>query len=405
MKRLLIICSCLFALGAEAQNSWEKKEAFGNDKRSRGIAFSIGNRGYYGMGEDTADIVRNDLWEYDPGTDSWMQRATLPAAGRRDAVGIAIGNKGYVGTGIDAAESMFGNNLNDWWEYNPAANTWTQKATYPGSASYNGIYFGCGFVVNGMGYIVGGKQSNSQYVAGLWQYNPATNSWLQRATFPGGTRYSMSAFTINGKAYAGLGTDENILQTDWWQYDPVTNVWLQKNNFPGTGRFAAAGFAIAQYGYVVGGSDGGYKDELWQYDAAADTWWPKAPFGGGERRSLGVFVIANAAYACCGSGFTGKRRDVWQYEQFLTDVAEGNGIAFNIFPNPSSDLINVMIRETFNPDETQLEIFSATGQIVYSSGKLNRNNTAIDLSDFAQGCYLIRVVCGNTSTTQTFIKH
>lgn len=405
MRFPLLILIVLLCIEADAQNSWEKKEAFGNDKRSRGIAFSIGNRGYFGMGEDTADMVRNDLWEYDPGTDSWMQRASLPAPGRRDAVGIAIGNKGYVGTGIDAAESAFGNNLNDWWEYNPVTNTWTQKATYPGSASWNGIYFGCGFTVNGMGYIVGGKQGNSQYVSALWQYNPTTNSWLQRATFPGGTRYSMSAFTINGIAYAGLGTDENILQNDWWQYNPATNVWTQKNNFPGTGRFAAAGFAIGQYGYVVGGSDGGYKDELWQYDAAADNWWPKAPYGGGERRSLGVFVIANAAYACCGSGFTGKRRDVWQYEQFLTDIENQELSVFKLYPNPATDVLNLSVDAKFSSQSITVKVFSAYGNIVHESTDSGIRNIAIRTEGYEAGCYFVQITVDGIVATHSFVKH
>ena len=403
MRTLLFSIAILFVTNINAQNSWEKKEAFGSDKRSRGIAFAIGNRGYYGMGEDTADMVRNDLWEYDPGTDSWMQRATLPAPARRDAVGIAIGNKGYVGTGIDAAESLFGNNLNDWWEYNPATNTWTQKATYPGSSSWGGIYFGCGFTANGMGYIVGGKQGNSQYVAGLWQYNPTTNSWLQKATFPGGTRYAMSAFTINGKVYAGCGTDENILQNDWWEYNPATDQWIQKNNFPGTGRFAAAGFAIGQYGYLLGGSDGGYKDELWQYDVTSDSWYPKAPYGGGERRSLGVFVIANAAYGCCGSGFSGKRRDVWQYEQFLTDIESHGMNNFTVFPNPASDRITINGANFFG--EVSVEIISAFGEIVHKENYNALQNTTIDIVDLSAGYYVIRTTSNGVSYNTSFVKH
>jgi N-acetylneuraminic acid mutarotase len=355
------------------------------------------------IAEDTADMVRNDLWEYDPGTDSWMQRATLPAPGRRDAVGIAIGNKGYVGTGIDAAESLFGNNLNDWWEYNPATNQWTQKATYPGSSSWGGIYFGCGFTVNGLGYIVGGKQGNSQYVAGLWEYNPATNSWLQRATFPGGTRYAMSAFSINGRAYAGCGTDENILQNDWWEYNPVSNQWTQKNNFPGTGRFAAAGFAIGQFGYLLGGSDGGYKDELWQYDVPSDSWYPKAPYGGGERRSLGVFVIANAAYGCCGSGLSGKRRDVWQYEQFLTDIETQSVHAFTVFPNPASDRIT--INGASFTGNVSVDIISALGEIVRTEVYNVAQNTAIDVEDLAAGYYIIRMTSNGVAANASFIKH
>lgn len=403
---IVVLCLFLFS-GLSSQNTWEKKESFGNDKRSRCVSFSIGNRGYFGCGEDTADMVRNDLWEYDPGTDSWMQRASLPGPARRDAVGIAIGNNGYVGTGIDAAESAFGNNLNDWWEYNPATNTWLQRANYPGSTSFNGIYFGCGFTIGAMGYVVGGKQSNSNYSSALWQYNPATNVWTQKTSFAGGTRYAMSAFVINGIAYAGLGTDEDVLQTSWWSYNPTTNAWTQKGNFPGTGRFAAAGFSIGPKGYVVGGADGGYKDELWQYDPVSDTWWTKAPFGGGERRSLGVFVIANAAYAGCGSGFTGKRRDFWQYEQFVTDVNETSGWECGLYPNPCGDMLSVNPPQSTGvfPGSCSLSVFTIDGKNVVSEDVSNRTTAILNTSALSAGVYFVVVTAGEWRSQTKFIKH
>jgi N-acetylneuraminic acid mutarotase len=77
MKKLLLILLVAAPIVFSAQNTWEKKAAFGNDKRARGVGFSIGSRGYIGLGEDTADMVRNDWWEYDPGTDSRRQAAVV----------------------------------------------------------------------------------------------------------------------------------------------------------------------------------------------------------------------------------------------------------------------------------------------------------------------------------------
>ncbi len=406
MRKVFFILLLVAPFVISAQNTWEKKAAFGNDKRSRTVSFSIGNRGYVGCGEDTADFVRNDFWEYDPGTDTWMQKASLPGVGRRDAVGFAIGTKGYVGTGIDAAESAFGYNLNDWWEFNPVTNTWTARATFPGGAAYGGIYFGTGFTVNGMGYIVGGKLGNSQYTPQLWQFNPTTNTWLQRANFTGGSRYSMSAFSINGKGYAGLGTDEDFLMNDWWEYNPTSNTWLQKSGFPGTGRFAARGFAIGSKGYIVGGADGGYKDELWQYDAISDTWWVKAPFDGGERRSVAVFVIANAAYAGTGSGFTGKRRDFWQYEQHLTGVEEQEYTSPGIYPNPVAEYFTVKVPEGFTvfPENTLLSIFSSDGKIILQQEVQGESQLCVNASAFANGVYILQLSGENWHSQSTFTK-
>lgn len=406
MRKLVLLLLLIAPTIAFAQNTWEKKSAFGGEKRSRCVAFSIGNRGYMGLGEDTADFERNDFWEYDPGTDSWTQKASLPAVGRRDAVGFAIGNKGYVGTGIDAPESWIGNNLNDWWEYNPVTNTWLARATYPGSPSYGGVYFACGFVANGYGYVLGGKQASSNYTNNLYRFDPVLNSWTQMTQFPGGTRYAMSAFVVNGKAYAGLGTDENILQTDWWEYNPTGNNWTPKSAFPGTGRFAASGFAIGSKGYILAGTDGGYKDELWQYDAVSDSWWVKAPYGGGERRSMGVFVIGSAAYAGTGKGFSGSRRDFWQYEQYITDVNETVSVQISMYPNPVKEqlVIGTPAGEEVFPENSLLSIISTDGKIVLQKNISREAVVRIDAGLFASGSYIVQVVNNDWQSQSTFIK-
>lgn len=404
--RKLILFTLLFApVVYFAQNSWEKKAAFGGDKRSRGVGFSIGSRGYIGLGEDTANIERIDFWEYDPGTDTWMQKSNFPGVGRRDAVGFAIGAKGYVGTGIDAPDSWTGNQLSDWYEYNPVTNAWTTKASCPSGQSWGGIYFATGFVVNGMGYVLGGKLSASYYSNELWQYNPTNNIWTQKAGFPPQGRYSMSAFSINGKAYAGLGTDENILQNDWWEYNPSSNSWTQKASLPGTGRFAALGFAIGTKGYVVCGSDGGYKDELWQYDVASDSWWVKASFDS-PRRSVAGFVISNAAYVGTGSGFSGSRRDFWQYQQYITGEEEIDAEGPKIYPNPVESDLTIVAPSSINvfPENALMTIIAADGKIISQQDVSSQSEIHLDAASFAAGNYIVQVSSDNWHSQTTFIK-
>lgn len=406
MRKVILILFLTVPFLSYAQNTWEKKSAFGGEKRSRCIGFSIGNRGYMGLGEDTADIEKNDFWEYDPGTDTWMQKANFPGVGRRDAVGFAIGNKGYAGTGIDAPDSWVGNNLSDWYEYDPTTNVWTLKAPCPSGQMYGGIYFATGFVANGRGFVLGGKLSASNYSNQLWEYNPTNNTWIQRAAFPGGTRYAMSSFVVSNLAYAGLGTDENILQTDWYQYNPTTMTWSPRAAFPGSGRFAAMGFAIGAKGYIIGGSDGGYKDELWQYDVASNSWWVKAPYGGGERRSPAGFVIANAAYVGTGKGFSGSRRDFWQYEQFITDIEEERELKISLYPNPATSQISIDCPDgavSFS-ENTLITVISADGRIVYQEYTLFNNRIVIDVALFAPGNYIVQVINDQWRSQSTFIK-
>jgi hypothetical protein len=43
---------------------------------------------------------------------------------------------------------------------------------------------------------------------------------------------------------------------DFWEYDPATNTWTQKADFGGTARYSAVGFSIADKGYLGTGTDG-----------------------------------------------------------------------------------------------------------------------------------------------------
>ena len=163
----LLIFGTSFSYGQ--QNVWTKKSSFGGLKRTRGVAFAVGDYGYAGMGEDTSEITNNDLWRYDPEFDVWSQMMSLPGSTRRNASAITIGNKGYVGMGADSSVATAGTILSDWWEYDPDLNNWTQKSDYPGGfdidndTGIGGIYFASSFSIGDKGYICGGKMGSDFY--------------------------------------------------------------------------------------------------------------------------------------------------------------------------------------------------------------------------------------------------
>jgi N-acetylneuraminic acid mutarotase len=84
------------------------------------------------------------------------QVADFPGSARETAIGFSIGNKGYVGLGTDATYS---DKNKDFWQYDPSTNTWIKKADYPGT----GIYGATGFSVNDKGYVgLGGSAEYGQ---------------------------------------------------------------------------------------------------------------------------------------------------------------------------------------------------------------------------------------------------
>ena len=106
----------------------------------------------------------------------WTQKATIPEAQARYAsTGFSIGNKGYVGTGYNSNNVR----LSDWWEYNQATNTWTQKASITTAR-----FSAASFVANGKGYVcLGGGPSG--FLTDLQEFDPVANTWTFKAGFPG----------------------------------------------------------------------------------------------------------------------------------------------------------------------------------------------------------------------------
>jgi N-acetylneuraminic acid mutarotase len=391
MKHLTLIF-LLFSFSASAlQNDWDKKASFVMELE-RGVAFAIGDKGYVGTGQDSADLMHNEFWQYDPATDTWTQVATLPAIGRRNAVAFVVNDKGYVGTGCDAAESVVGNNLKDIWEYNPVGNSWTQKADYPGAFNI-GVYFATAFAADSKGYICCGKIGPSSYSTDLWEYKPINNSWTQRASFPNGSRYQLVSLVIDDIAYVGLGTDENAYTNDWWMYHPGTNMWTQKADMPGPDRASASTFTIGPRGFVAFGSDGGFLQDLWEYNPWNDSWSIRAPFPGGDRRNAIAFTIGNKAYAGTGKGSSGIRRNFYEYTP-LTPTGENeitSTYSFTVFPNPASSMINVY---SGLKEEGKWKITSLDGKQV-AMGDAWLESFKVDVTHLTKGLYIIEVVANN----------
>lgn len=393
IKKKYIILSLLTFLCFEisAQNIWNKRSAVGGSKRERGVSFSIASRGYIGLGQDTLNLMLDDLWEYDPGTNSWTQKANFPGTPRRDAASFVIGTKAYVGTGMDNADAWIGNPLADFWEYSPATNMWTNKAAFPGNSGL-GTYYSVGFSLMGKGYFFCGKDGPSNYSDNLWEYNPTTNTWLQKLDLPGPKRYGAVAFVIGNYAYCGTGTDENILTNDFYRYDPITNTWMTLNNFPGTGRYSGSTFVISGKGYMVFGTDGGYKDELWEYDPALDYWFPRAAYPGGARRSSGTFAIGGKGYAGTGKGLTGTRRDFWEYLPAIpAGIDEYSEIVFsNVYPNPMTDQAMVVLSEKISLKNLFWELTDIHGRLI-SSQQIESSSFEIHRNDLSQGIYALSI--------------
>lgn len=376
-----IVVLTFFSFG-QTENYWTKKADFTGLKRERAVAFSIGDFGYLGTGVDTAETVLNDFWKYDPTTDVWTQIADIPGI-RRNAVAFTIAGFGYVGTGMDSvtATAFGASTLSDFWQFDPTANSWTQKASYPGNFG-TGLYFATGFAIDSKGYICGGKMGPNNYSNQLWEYKPSLDVWTQLSNFPGGVRYQLSSFVVDFKAYVGLGTDQDLYRKDLWEFNATTNQWTAMADFPASERASASTFTIGQRGFVTLGANGGFLDDLWEYNPFADSWSIKATYGGSPRKNASSFVVNGKAYVGTGKGYSGKKASMHEYTPGSVLGVGEIEIDIAMYPNPSHDFVNLnYVAEQID----EVELYSISGQKLVSGKGIQ----TIQVSEFAQGNYIL----------------
>ncbi|MBL7738105.1 MAG: tail fiber domain-containing protein [Chitinophagaceae bacterium] len=237
---------------------------------------------------------------------NWSEASDFSGPQRSEAVCFSIGGKAYAGTGlINSSSFQYSNEL---WEFDPSTNAWSQKANFGGAARFGAT----GFAIGSKGYI-GTGLSTSGYTNDFWEYDPATNTWIQRASFPGTGRYRAAGFSSTTNGYITTGYDGSF-PVDLWEYNPASNTWTQRANFPGSGRSSPAALSINAKGYVgMGLGQSSILSDFWEYDPAGNAWTPKASFGGGGRRLCPSFTIGSLGYIGPGENGSFNVVDFWEY--------------------------------------------------------------------------------------------
>lgn len=273
------------------------------DVRSNGIAFSVGNTGYCGMGYNGGTTLK-DMASYDGATDTWTRRADC-GIDFQSGIVMVINNKVY--TGLGQALSLNPSIMNQIWEYDPSNDTWTRKNDFPGTARWAAV----GITLGDKGYAGFGDPGGGSILRDWWEYDPATDTWTQKKDNPSTSSLWWSAgFAINGRIF--VGTSAYQQSKEWYEYIPATDNWVRKADFPGRIIFSPASYVIGNKGYIAGGGD-----ECWAYDPETDSWTQQAFIRNIMAGS--AFVLDNKAYFMPGVGGGGStnseywNREVWEF--------------------------------------------------------------------------------------------
>ena len=224
---------------------------------------------------------------YDPKTDTWTQKADMPTSRRTStsvvdgkiyAIGGAKIHKRRIGPGVgrDIIE------LPTVEMYDPATDTWTQKADMPTPRGTSTC------VVDGKIYAIGGTAFNNVKKKKPWRldtvevYDPVTDTWTKSKKM-NHVRSGAAISVVDGKIYVMGGTGWPQLPNHPGPYlssvevfNPKTNQWraIREMSEPKAGHSASA---IDGKIYVIGGGFRGnglyiYLSTIEIYDPETDIW-------------------------------------------------------------------------------------------------------------------------------------
>lgn len=365
MKKVIIICLLVLISSTVEAQVWFQRSDLGGSGRHRGTSVAIGNKGYIGLGHFNGtgvNIVLKDWWQYDPATNSWSQKADFEGNSGNGNYGVAtfgMQDKGYVVGGVFSSMET--------WKYIPSTNTWSREQDAPVSIS-NYI----GFTIGSYGYTVIGTD--------VWAYNSTSETWEAKAVAPFNSSIWNSSFVIEGKGYLINGTS-------MYEYKPSIDQWISRASFPGMANAGRVAFNQAGKGYVITGYSGSLSNvvkENWEYDPSTNTWKQLEDFPGTSRRFSTGFTIGDRSYL--GTGTNGTNfKDFWEFNALLSTGNLAKNIQIDVFPNPSTHQIKVALNNT----KVQYRVYDINGRTLRTGSAIGEFTLQKD--EFGAGFFLLDI--------------
>ncbi len=293
------------------EGNWVKMADFNGMARCEAVSVTVDGVPYVMFGyNDYEREFLDDIWRYDASVDNWIKvDADFPGVARTDAVGFAAEGKIYVGTGFNNDTDSYSDRLDDFWEFDPSTEVWTQKASFPGGA----VQMAVAFSLNDKGYV--GTGYSGQIEKDFYKYDPETDTWSAISGF-GAKRSEAVAFVIDGEAYVCTGTQNGDFPYDFAKFNPESESWTTLNDIADTNddesyddeyniaRSNAVAFAVGGKGYVCTGGRNSGGSTVWEYTPAIDRWEEKTEFEGYSREGAIAFVVNGKGCVGLGSSAT-----------------------------------------------------------------------------------------------------
>lgn len=239
--------------------------------------------------DEYGDMSLSTVEMYDPKTDTWEGKANMPTVRSNVSVSVVDGKIYAIGGSKLKKYQVprgFGTESEEFPTvemYDPATDTWTQKADMPTPRKTKTC------VVDGKIYAIGGWSTTNEqsHLETVEIYDPATDTWV-KAQSMNHARCSAAISVVNGEIYAmgGIGWPPNydpsgrylssLYLSNVEVFNPKTNQWQERTEMS-VPKAAHSTSVIDGKIYVIGGylregTEFKILSAIEVYDPATDRW-------------------------------------------------------------------------------------------------------------------------------------
>ena len=298
---------------------WTRMNDLPGDPRKLALSFGDGSRGFYGLGSSlVGSQFFTDLWEYNPGNDSWTDRSSFPGAPRNYFSTFTLDNILYLVGGSTGDPSIMANHSLENWSYNIDTDQWTRLNDFVGTAR---IRAG-GFAAAGKGFRVSGCHENDTMNLEVWEYLPGSDTWTRKSDLTNVEPMTHEQFLLSayGNGESGLilcKARPRYTNPDSWIYHPASDSWTGCG-FPGTYEGSPTGCYIGDLLYMGPTYYQGLSEyaRIYTYNADGNNWSYLYDSKSPSRRDAGSFSIDDKYYFFGGLDGSGEvlLNDVWMLD-------------------------------------------------------------------------------------------
>jgi N-acetylneuraminic acid mutarotase len=316
---LIALPLALFAATcAHAQGKWGKLAPFPEPAEEL-LGAAAGGKLYVFCGLAPAWKPIGMVYEYDPSTDRWTKKGTMPLLSHHVAFTEMRGKiYAFGGFTLPASGPPAWTPIDNAWEYDPASDRWKALAPMPTRrGSPVAVTVGERIYVIGGATIPPGSKETAVHpqrphvsVGTVEEYDPGTNTWRTRAPMPT-PRNHATAGVVNAKVYVIGGRvgaafvsagSSNVDVVE--EYDPGADAWGSARAKMPSARSAMASGVHGGRIYVTGGEGQNAQmmytfRALEAYDPAGNRWavLPSMPV---SRHGLAGAVLGNRLHMVSG---------------------------------------------------------------------------------------------------------